>query len=124
MAGLTITGPSLALASPSLECSGDNSSQVEIGDCLASAEKQVQGAIDLALSFARDSAAELDEVTGRATSVKALEAGHSAWLQYRDAHCEFVGTTFGGGSGTGIAIQSCRINRGRVRTTELMDAVE
>jgi uncharacterized protein YecT (DUF1311 family) len=119
-ATLTITLPTFLAADPSLECGINNDNQIEIGECLTQTEAEVDGAVKLALGFANVSAKELDEITERDTSVKALQAGQSGWSTYRDAHCKFVGTTFGGGSGTGIAIQSCRIELGRLRVTELM----
>lgn len=117
---LAITLPTLLAADPSLECSINNNSQIEIGDCLTATEAEVDGAVKLALGFANESAVELDNVTERDVSVEALEKSQNDWNAYRDGHCEFVGTTFGGGSGTGIAIQSCRIELGRLRVTELM----
>lgn len=113
--------PAFVMASPDMECSG--SSQVEIADCLAKVEETVDGVVATTLGFATASAKELDEVTGRDVAVKALEAGQAAWSAYRDAHCDFVGATYGGGSGTGIAIRSCRIELGRARARDLMAAI-
>ncbi len=107
-------------ADPSLECSTQASSQVEIGNCMTKADEGTQAALALALSFARQSAESLDEVTGRPEAAKALDTAQDAWTAYRDAHCEFVGKTFGGGSGTGIAILGCRISLTRERTDVLM----
>ncbi len=115
-----ITLPTLLAADPSLECSINNDNQIKIGDCLSATEAEVDGAVKLALGFAHDSAVELDNITEADRSVKALEKAQTHWTAYRDSHCKFVGTTFGGGSGTGIAIQSCRIELGRLRVTELM----
>lgn len=42
------------------------------------------------------------------------------WSAYRDKPCEYVGSMFGGGSGTGIAIRCCRIEYGRDHSDELM----
>jgi uncharacterized protein YecT (DUF1311 family) len=113
-----------AAADPSLECSLAAGSQVEIGNCVAAVEKAVDQVMEQALGYVQASAADLDEITARAVSVPALEAGQAAWSAYRDAHCEFVGSTFGGGSGTGIAITSCRIELGRDRIEELMAYVQ
>lgn len=123
-AGAALIAPTLSAADPSLECSIDSGSQVEIKDCLAATAARVDGAIGLALGYANESAADLDKVTERDTSVKALQTAQAAWVAYRDAHCEFVGSTFGGGSGTGIAIQSCRIELGRLHVTELMKFIQ
>lgn len=112
------SGP--AWSDPSLECSVDNGSQVEIGNCVAQAAERADRALDVALSFARNSAQELDDITGRSVGVPALEAAQDAWAAYRDAHCEHIGAGFGGGSGTGIAIQSCRVDLTRQRIRDLM----
>ena len=63
-------------------------------------------------------------MTERETSVPALTAGQASWEAYRTAQCEFVGTTYGGGSGTGIAIRSCRIALARARADDLMRYVQ
>lgn len=120
LAALTL--PTVGLADPTLECSQETSSQVETGECMADTETRVDGAVELALSFAMDAARSLDEVTGRDVSAKALTQGQAAWVGYRDSHCGFVGTTMGGGSGTGIAIRACRIDLGRARVAALMQA--
>ena len=107
-----------AAADPILECPG--SSQVEIGDCLARTETLVDQALATALGFARQAAEELDRTTARSVAVPALDQAQSAWATYRDAQCEYVGATFGGGSGTGQAIRACRIELGRARVDQLM----
>lgn len=109
-----------ALADPTLECGLDLSSQVEIADCMAATEARVDRTVAEALGFAMTAAQELDETTGRPMAAPALEAGQAAWSGYRDAHCGFVGQTFGGGSGTGVAVRSCRIELGRERVGVLM----
>lgn len=124
LTALLIAAPMSAMADPSLECSIDNGSQVEIGACVAKAEAAVGKSIDIALGFAMTSARDLDQITGRDVAAPALEAGQAAWSAYRDAHCDFVGSTYGGGSGTGIAIRSCRVTLGRARVTELMAYVQ
>ncbi|WP_343115856.1 lysozyme inhibitor LprI family protein [Ostreiculturibacter nitratireducens] len=112
--------PMTAAADPSFECSISNGSQVEIGNCVAEAEAVVDKTVELTLGFAMNAAQELDEITGRDVAVPALEQGQAAWSAYRDAHCEYVGSTFGGGSGTSIAIHACRVELGRARVSELM----
>lgn len=111
--------PFAALADPTLECT-DAGSQVEIGSCVSDMEARVNAAIESSYSFAMASAKELDEVTGRVVAQPALERAQSAWVAFRDAQCEAVGASYGGGSGTGIAITSCRINLGRARVDELL----
>ncbi len=111
--------PTAALADPSLECSLDLGSQVEIADCVAEIEDKATRAMDVMLGFARASAEELDGMTGRAVALPALEASQLAWEAYRDAQCDYVGAGFGGGSGTGIAIRSCKVELTRARTKEI-----
>ncbi len=101
-----------------MECPG--SSQIEIGACVHETLGRVDAAVDAALGFAMTSAVELDRITGRSVAEPALTAGQAAWAGYRDAHCAFVGATYGGGSGTGIAIESCRIMLGRARVEDLL----
>lgn len=107
-----------ALAGPDLECSGG--SQIEISQCVNQALEAVDNAVEVSLGFAMGAAQELDSVTGRDSTVPALEAAQAAWSAYRDAHCEHVGATYGGGSGTGIAIASCRVMLGRDRVEVLL----
>ena len=119
---LVLWGAGTALADPATECGG--SSQVEIGNCVADTLARVDATIEVFLGFAKSSAEELDGVTGRVVTVPALDAAQAAWLAYRDAHCDYVGATFGGGSGTGIAINSCKIELGRARAAELMRHIQ
>ena len=119
-----LIAPGGAVADPQSECGVNDSSQVEIGACLSAAETVADATVASALDFAMQAAQELDEVTQRKSSVPALMAGQNGWLAYRDQHCEFVGTTYGGGSGTGIAIQSCRVALTRARADELMRYVQ
>ena len=110
--------PGMVFADPATECGGG--SQIEIGACVAETLDRVDATVGIYLGFAMNSAKELDGVTGRNVAVPALEAGQAAWSAYRDAHCDYVGATFGGGSGTGIGINSCKIELGRDRANELM----
>ncbi|MGD9295232.1 MAG: DUF1311 domain-containing protein [Roseobacter sp.] len=112
-------GAAASLASPSLECSINASSQVETGQCLADLEETVQAALDVTLKFARQSARELDGVTGRDVALPALETAQARWEDFRAAECDYAGALFGGGSGTGIEIRSCRIELTRQRIKAL-----
>jgi uncharacterized protein YecT (DUF1311 family) len=110
-----------AQADPTSECNNQAANQVEVGNCLAKVAANVDAVIDFTLELATGAAKELDQVTERTEAIPALTNAQAAWNTYRDTHCAFVGTTFGGGSGTGIAIRSCRIELGRQRITELMN---
>lgn len=108
------------LAGPDMECPGG--SQIEIGACVHATLERVDAAVGQAYGFARDAAAELDQVTGREVAVPALAAAQAAWSAYRDAECDFAGAMFGGGSGTGIGIEACRVTLGRARVEALLAA--
>jgi uncharacterized protein YecT (DUF1311 family) len=109
-----------ALADPGLECSQTAASQAEISGCIVETEKLADASLAQVLEWAMESAQELDAETGRVMVVPALEASQAAWEAHRDAHCEYMATTYGGGSGTGIAIGSCRIEMARDRLAVLM----
>jgi uncharacterized protein YecT (DUF1311 family) len=110
-----------AMSDPIMECPG--SSQVEIGECLAKTEELANLSLQTALEIARNAATELDTVTGRSVVLPALEEGHKTWSAYRDAHCDYIGANFGGGSGTGLGIRACRIELTRDRVASLMNAL-
>lgn len=110
----------VASADPSLECSVNSGSQVETAECLAKVEAVADQALSVMLGFARNNAMELDAVTERDIAVPALEVSQTAWIAYRQAKCDYDGALFGGGSGTGIEIRSCRIDMTRDR----IDALE
>lgn len=116
--------PGTAIADPSLECSMTSGSQVEIADCMIDAETAVNAALQVALDTARSAAVELDEITEREAAGPALEASQNTWMDLRETHCAFEGSMFGGGSGTGIAIQACRISMTRDRIKELFSLVQ
>lgn len=107
-----------AWADPSLEC--PDGTQVELSACLARTEAAVDRALATALGLARQSAAALDQTTGRPVAVPALDEAQAAWTVWRDAQCDHVGATYGGGSGTGQAIRGCRIELGRARVDQLL----
>lgn len=106
-------------ADPSLECSVASSSQVETSNCLANVAEAADVALQVMLDSAMQSAAELDGITERDVAVPALTTAQDAWAAYREAQCDYAGALFGGGSGTGIEIQSCRIEMTRTRIKEL-----
>ena len=118
---LIATVSSEAMADPILECPGE--SQVEVRACLAETHARADAALASAVGFARDSAASMDELMGGTAGVEAFQAGQTAWEAYRDAHCDYIGSTYGGGSGTGPAITACRITHARERVAELMAAI-
>lgn len=117
---LATGAPAVAEADPHMECETESGSQVEVGNCLVEVEKAADAALKIVFGFAMDAAKELDDLTApRRDVVPALEASQAAWQDYRDKHCEHIETTYGGGSGSGIALQNCRIELSRARFKEL-----
>ncbi|MFV1528862.1 MULTISPECIES: lysozyme inhibitor LprI family protein [unclassified Phaeobacter] len=117
---LALALPLPVLADPAMECSGAVS-QVDLRSCLEADENRANMALSQAFDYARNTMAELDDTTGRPAAIPALEAGQASWETFRGDHCAFVGETFAGGSGTGIAVLSCRIGLTRDRVDALMD---
>ena len=120
LGALSLACAAPALADPVMECSRDTQTQVEISRCLEDTEARSEYAMNSAFGFANESAKELDRVTGREVSARALAASQSAWESHRRAFCNFVGTSLGGGGGTSIALQKCRIEMARERQRQLM----
>ncbi|MEO1468277.1 MAG: lysozyme inhibitor LprI family protein [Pseudomonadota bacterium] len=120
---LAVLAPAAVAADPAMECGVEATSQVEIAACVRAEVVVVDQALEQALGFARDAAAEVDTATGRTVAVPALEAAQAAWAAYRDAECGYVAALSGGGSGSGIAETSCRIETGRARTAALMGSL-
>ena len=110
-----------AAADPAMECAaGGASSQIEIAECVAGMEMATNGALDAAYGIAAANASELDEITESDTALPALEAAQDAWRAWRDAECAWHGALYGGGSGTSIAVTSCRIRTARDRIDMLL----
>ena len=53
-----------------------------------------------------------------------LKGAQTAWLKYRDAHCEFVGDQYKGGSIRPMIYAFCLADVTRNRTTELKGQIE
>lgn len=109
----------VSYADSSLECSVTSGSQVEISNCLTEVAEAAAAALEVMYDIATKNAAELDSITERDVAVPALSAAQDAWRAYRDAQCDYAGSLFGGGSGSGIEVQSCRIELTRARVKEL-----
>jgi len=110
-------------ADPAMECDVQVSSRVEISSCVSAQVRIIDLALDEALGFAQDAAAELDGVTERELAEPALDAAQGAWLAYREAQCSYSAALFGGGSGAGIAEGACHVELTRARIAELMESL-
>lgn len=87
-------------------------SQIGIGNCHEAERRFWDAELNriyralIVLFKARD--AELDDVGSAAPrSLPALRTAQRAWISWRDEQCAFVASTWGGGSGAGIAETEC-----------------
>ena len=53
-----------------------------------------------------------------------LKTAQTAWLEYRDSNCEFVGDEFKGGSMRPLIYASCLADMTRKRTIELRNQIK
>lgn len=92
-----------------IDCEDSATSQVEMRACLQKVSKYVERTLDVASAAAAVEMRELDTVTSANIGAEqAFAVSRQAYGAYRDAACAAVGASYAGGSGTGIAILSCR----------------
>ncbi len=109
----------LAQTSPAAQIECEAANQVLIKTCLAKLAPQAEQDRLNAEAAARAMMKNLDGATGRPEALPAFEQDTKAFHAYRQAHCAWVGKSFAGGSGAGIAERSCRIDLDRARAEEL-----
>jgi uncharacterized protein YecT (DUF1311 family) len=90
--------------------------QQELNQCAGKAYKAADGELN---QVYRKVVAMLD-----AEQRSQLKVAQTAWLKYRDAHCEFVADQYKGGSMRPMIHAFCLADVTRDRTTELKDNVE
>ncbi|AOY02143.1 hypothetical protein BJP62_01060 [Jeongeupia sp. USM3] len=101
------------------ECDRHSVNQVELSRCLGQLET---GAIQDRLNAeaaARAAMRRLDQTTPDSHALGLFETDVAAYLAYRDAHCNWAGASFYGGTVAGVAMQTCRIDMDRRRADEL-----
>ena len=121
LAAILAFAPALAQAAPTLEsiemnrkaCQDKAESQVEMSDCEAKttivAEKLLTSAYKQKISD-----------SGSAKVKAALVKAQRAWITFRDADCvDYVGSSFEGGNGAGLAIETCLNDRRLTRIQQL-----
>lgn len=91
-------------------------SQLEMNQCAGNAYKAADGELNQTY---RKLVAMLD-----AEDKAQLKVVQTAWLKYRDAHCEFVGDQYKGGSIRPMIHAFCLADVTRNRTTELKGQIE
>jgi uncharacterized protein YecT (DUF1311 family) len=112
-------GTAVVSGDPLGECWVEARDQVEVRACLEHARERSDRAMEAALALARETAADLDQVTGRSVAVPALDASQQDWRTFQDANCGLRAALAAGGSGAGIFELNCRITMARQRADEL-----
>lgn len=100
-----------------VECQASN--QIALKECLAKLAPQAEQDRKNAETAACAMMKNLDRVTGRPEALPAFNQASKAYRSYQHAHCAWIGKSFAGGSGAGVAEQSCRIDLDRARADEL-----
>jgi uncharacterized protein YecT (DUF1311 family) len=108
-----------AQSSPAAQLECDAANQILIKTCLTKLAPQAEQDRLNAEAAARAMMKNLDRATGRPEALPAFEQSTQTYQAYRQAHCAWVGKSFAGGSGAGIAKLTCRIDLDRNRAEEL-----
>ena len=113
---LLLSSISIAGQKPKDDPCPNAQSQLEMNQCAGNAYKAADGELN---QVYRKLVAMLDP-EGKVQ----LKGVQTAWLKYRDAHCEFVGDQYKGGSIRPMIHAFCLADVTRNRTTELKDQIE
>lgn len=113
---LLLSSISIAGQKPKDDPCPNAQSQLEMNQCASNTYKAADGELNQAY---RKLVAMLD------TEEKVqLKVAQTAWLKYRDAHCQFVGDQYKGGSIRPMIYAFCLADVTRNRTTELKGQIE
>lgn len=113
---LLLSSISIAGQKPKDDPCPNAQSQLEMNQCAGNAYKAADGELNQAY---RKLVAMLD-----AEEKAQLKVAQTAWLKYRDAHCEFVGNQYKGGSIRPMIHAFCLADVTRNRTAELKGQIE
>ena len=113
---LLLSSISIAGQKPKDDPCPNAQSQLEMNQCAGNAYKAADGELN---QVYRKLVAMLD-----AEDKVQLKGAQTAWLKYRDAHCEFVGDQYKGGSIRPMIHAFCLADVTRNRTTELKGQIE
>ena len=113
---LLLSSISIAGQKPKDDPCPNAQSQLEMNQCAGNAYKAADGELN---QIYRKLVAMLD-----AEEKVQLKGAQTAWLKYRDAHCEFVGDQYKGGSIRPMIHAFCLADVTRNRTTELKGQIE
>lgn len=113
---LLLSSISIAGQKPKDDPCPNAQSQLEMNMCAGNAYKAADGELN---QVYRKLVAMLD-----AEEKAQLKGAQTAWLKYRDAHCEFVGDQYKGGSIRPMIYSFCLADVTRNRTAELKGQIE
>ena len=113
---LLLSSISIAGQKPKDDPCPNAQTQVELNQCAGNAYKAADGELN---QIYRKLFATLD-----AEEKVLLKTAQTAWLKYRDAHCEFVGDQYKGGTMRPMVHGFCLADVTRNRTTELKGQIE
>jgi uncharacterized protein YecT (DUF1311 family) len=113
---LLLSSISIAGQKPKDDPCPNAQSQLEMNQCAGNAYKAADSELNQTY---RKLIAMLD-----AEDKAQLKVVQTAWLKYRDAHCEFVGDQYKGGSIRPMIHAFCLADVTRNRTTELKGQIE
>jgi uncharacterized protein YecT (DUF1311 family) len=124
---LMASGPAVVVAATPEDKCADPQAQQEINYCAAQEFWKLNGeltkAYDEALAYAKkmDQSAPPPEAPDLKTETEALTTAETAWLQYRDAHCDGMGYLARGGTLEPLLVGNCKIELTKNRIKELKD---
>lgn len=113
---LLLSSISIAGQKPKDDPCPNAQTQLEMNQCAGNAYKAADGELN---QVYRKLVAMLD-----AEEKAQLKVAQTAWLKYRDAHCEFAGNQYKGGSIRPMIHAFCLADVTRNRTTELKGQIE
>ncbi|WP_164521459.1 lysozyme inhibitor LprI family protein [Iodobacter ciconiae] len=108
-----------AQPSPPAQVECDEANQILIKACLTKLAPQAIQDRKSAQTATRAMMKNLDRATGRPEAFAAFKQSTRTYEAYRQAHCAWIGKSFAGGSGAGIAELSCQIDLDHARANEL-----
>ena len=113
---LLLSSISIAGQKPKDDPCPNAQSQLEMNQCAGNAYKAADGELN---QVYRKLVAMLE-----AEEKVQLKVAQTSWLKYRDAHCDFVGDQYKGGSIRPMIHAFCLADVTRNRTTELKGQIE
>ena len=112
-----------AAAHPEVAACEALSPMTEVKRCYNEAAEEIDRRVERAFRRAIAAAADIDTITGHGDAVPALAESQALWRASRRADCvDLQAALAAGGSGTGVFMARCAIDRARARIVEL-DAI-